>query len=301
MSFSRHCLRMLPVSAAPVGLAAMLSIWGGTANSLAQDSERVPTRLGTKPPVASLPGNADERGEVRSDNWGPRWSTPQPQQRVAQTPGPQTPMLPTPLAPTAAGAAGDRAREQLPRGAVIPVDPAAVSRLSGESIFGGVESLPRANDGGRIELPPIRAVTIATEKIGNGSLPEPSTGRVTAPGEPLAEQVESRYPGWGWSFYQFAASNNFSHPLYFEDVMLERHGHERFPLLQPFVSGGRFVATVPMLPYLMTVRPPWHHEYSLGHHRAGSRVYPFAQRPPYVQKAAIVEGLSIAGGAIAVP
>ncbi|TVP95265.1 MAG: hypothetical protein EA381_19220 [Planctomycetaceae bacterium] len=290
---------MLTVSAAPVGLAALLSILGGNANLLAQDSERVPTRLGIAQPVASAPGNAGGKGDVRGGKWLPSWSAPQ--QRVAQTPGPQTPRLPTPSASAGSGTADDRAREQLPRGAAAPVDPAAVSRLSGESIFGGVESLPRANDGGRIELPPIRAVTIATEKIGNGSLPEPSTGRVTAPGEPLAEQVENRYPGWGWSLYQFAAANNFSHPLYFEDVMLERHGHERFPLLQPFVSGGRFLATVPMLPYLMTVRAPWHHEYTLGHHRAGSRVYPFLQRPPYVQKAAIVEGLSIAGGAIAVP
>lgn len=186
-------------------------------------------------------------------------------------------------------------------GVVPPGEIAAVSRLSGESIFGGEESLPRANDVGRISLPPIRVVTTATDRIGNGSLPTPFSGPDADPGAPLAEQPETRDASWNWSIYQFSAANTFSHPLYFEDVMLERHGHERFPMLQPLVSGGRFVATVPMLPYLMTVRNPCSFEYKLGHYRAGDRVYPFVQRPPYVRKAAVVEALSIAGGAVAVP
>jgi hypothetical protein len=83
--------------------------------------------------------------------------------------------------------------------------------------------------------------------------------------------------------------------------MLERHGHERYPLLQPMISGTRFIATVPMLPYLMTVRPACETEYKMGHFRAGDRVYPYFQRPPYVRNAAVVEAAAVAGGFIALP
>ncbi len=100
---------------------------------------------------------------------------------------------------------------------------------------------------------------------------------------------------------QFAAANTFSHPRYFEDRMLERHGHERFPYLQPMVSGAKFFGTFPMLPYLMTVSPPADIEYQLGYFRSGTAVYPYVQRPPYQRDAVIVQGSSIASGIIAIP
>jgi hypothetical protein len=174
------------------------------------------------------------------------------------------------------------------------------SKLGTDSIFGGDERLPEVRQG-RLSLPPISASTTATDTIGNGSLPKSFASEETSAETPLLEQISQRDPQWGWSSYQFVAANTFSHPLYFEDVMLERHGHERFPLLQPMVSGTRFIATVPMLPYLMTVRPPCDIEYKMGHFRAGDRVYPYLQRPPYVRDAAIVEAAAIAGGIIALP
>jgi len=174
------------------------------------------------------------------------------------------------------------------------------SKLGTDSIFGGDERLPEVRQG-RLSLPPISASTTATDTIGNGSLPKSFASEETSAEGPLLEQVAQRDPQWGWSNYQFVASNTFSHPLYFEDVMLERHGHERYPLLQPMISGTRFIATVPMLPYLMTVRPPCDIEYKMGHFRAGDRVYPYLQRPPYVRDAAIVEAAAIAGGIVALP
>ncbi len=98
--------------------------------------------------------------------------------------------------------------------------------------------------------------------------------------------------------YQFAAANTFSHPRYFEDRMLERHGHERFPYLQPMVSGAKFFGTFPMLPYLMTVSPPADIEYQLGYFRPGTAVYPYIQRPPYQRDAVIVQGSAIAKGSL---
>ncbi len=44
-------------------------------------------------------------------------------------------------------------------------------------------------------------------------------------------------------------------PLYFEEVNLERYGRTCGPL-QPALSGVRFFATIPSLPYAMTVLPP---------------------------------------------
>lgn len=175
------------------------------------------------------------------------------------------------------------------------------SRLGGKSIFGGDERLPSISDQQRLVLPPLAAATTAMDEIGNSSLPESFTTEAAAHSEVLNEQIEQRDPTWAWSTYHFSAPNTFSNPLYFEDVMLERHGHERFPAIQPVVSGARFFATVPMLPYLMTVRPPCECDYKMGHFRSGDCVYPYLQRPPYERKAAVVQALSTAGAAVALP
>lgn len=192
-----------------------------------------------------------------------------------------------------------------PAVAVVPPESERPAEVSDKSIFGGNEVLPSVNDSGRIVLPPLRAVTIATEEIGIGEsmgrLPKPFVSHDQDSGQALIEEPLQRDPDWLWSTYEFAAANTFSHPLYFEDVMLERHGHERFPLLQPMASGARFFATVPMLPYLMTVRNPCDYEYSMGHFRTGDRVHPYRQRPPYVRRAAVVEALWITGGVLAIP
>jgi|GEM_PF-1121541 len=171
----------------------------------------------------------------------------------------------------------------------------------GKSIFGGSERLPTIVEGGRLTLPPIATATTATSVIGNGSLPISYTGSEGTAEEVLREQINQRDAMWALSRYEFAAANTFSHPLYFEDVMLERHGHERFPKLTPMISGTRFFATVPMLPYLMTVRPACDCEYKMGHFRVGDCVYPYIQRPPYERNAVIVEAAAIAGASIALP
>lgn len=175
------------------------------------------------------------------------------------------------------------------------------TKLGGESIFGGNERLPTIVEGGRLTLPPITTATTATSDIGNGSLPKSYTGPVERAEEFLREQISERDTAWVMSRYDFEAANTFSHPLYFEDVMLERHGHERFPKLMPMISGARFFATIPMLPYLMTVHPACEFEYKMGHFRPGDRLYPYIQRPPYVRNAAIVQAATIAGASIALP
>jgi len=67
-----------------------------------------------------------------------------------------------------------------------------------------------------------------------------------------------------------AASEFCYRPLYFQEVNLERYGTSHGPW-QPFISGARFFATVPALPYMMTVHKPcvcryWPHYYPAGRH-----------------------------------
>jgi hypothetical protein len=200
------------------------------------------------------------------------------------------------LGPAGLRAQGPDQRLPIPQGAE-----AVGTRLGGESIFGGEERLPTIDESGRLTLPPIATATTSTQRIGTGSVPKPVYDEVRQAPEPLYESVQQRNEQWNWSLYSFAAADTFSHPLYFEDVMLERHGHERFPLLQPMISGARFFATYPMLPYLMTVRHPCNIEYKVGHFRVGDPVYPYIQRPPYVRNAAIVQGAAVAGTALILP
>jgi hypothetical protein len=76
--------------------------------------------------------------------------------------------------------------------------------------------------------------------------------------------------------------------------MLERHGHERFPALQPLASGARFFATVPMMPYLMSLSHPCDCESTLGYYRSGSCAPILHQQPPWDPKAALVEAAAVA-------
>ena len=117
----------------------------------------------------------------------------------------------------------------------------------------------------------------------------------------LPEDSVGRGENWSWSVSNWAASNNFSHPRYFEDRMLERHGHERFPLMTPICGGARFFTTIPMLPYLMTVRPPCECESTLGYYRSGSCTPGLWQRPPLERNAVLVESAVVSGLIIAFP
>ena len=167
------------------------------------------------------------------------------------------------------------------------------------------ERLPEVT-GGRFVLPPLRAVSIDQKTIGNGKVPQSlNAGEqltlAALPEDAQARAMLSNSPAWPSLIRPWAAPNTFSHPLYFEDRMLERHGHERWGCLQPIASGARFFATVPMLPYLTTISPPCETVFSKGYYRAGSPVPRFYQRPPLERRAVIVEAASVATGFIAFP
>lgn len=159
---------------------------------------------------------------------------------------------------------------------------------------------------GRFVLPPIRAVSTDQKPIGNGRIPETVRAgdelKMIALPEDGTERVAYSGEGvWPELIRPWAAPNTFSHPLYFEDRMLERHGHERWGCFQPLASGTRFFATLPMLPYLSTVQSPCEIVYTKGYYRAGSPTPKFIQRPPLERRAVIVEAAAISGAIIALP
>jgi hypothetical protein len=93
----------------------------------------------------------------------------------------------------------------------------------------------------------------------------------------------------------------FYHPLYFEDVNLERHGYSPRCMgpVQPVLSGVHFFATLPTLPYRLFAEPPWQCRYTLGHYRPGSAAPYALHLPPGsacggLAEAAVITGLIFA-------
>jgi hypothetical protein len=154
---------------------------------------------------------------------------------------------------------------------------------------------------GRFMLPPIDALTTSTRRIGNGEVPLGFRKGEVSPIAQLPESGTDRGLPWQWTSRVWAAANTFSHPLYFEDRMLERHGQRLHPCVQPFASGGRFVAQYVMLPYLATVNPACECDYSLGYYRAGSCAPVFKQRPPYQRRAAAAQAAAVVATVVILP
>lgn len=177
-------------------------------------------------------------------------------------------------------------------------DPRDRNPLFGPSIYG--PGRLATVEGERMMIPPLIAPTTETADIGSKVQPDDIGGNALVSSKPLPEGFD-RYGDWSLTSYFWQAPNTFSHPLYFDDPMLERHGHERFPCLTPMISGARFFGTIPMLPYLATVKEPCDCVYTLGHFRPGTCAPALIKRPPYERRAAIVQALATAGFFVSIP
>ena len=162
------------------------------------------------------------------------------------------------------------------------------------------QRLPQVGEGG-FQLPMLAAPSTATDDIGNGRTPEGFRGGDKSPLQVLPEDGTGRVENWQWSYSNWVAANTYSRPRYFEDRMLERHGHQRFPRLQPLASGVRFFGSAAMLPYLMAVRDPFDCEYTMGYYRPGSAAPCLLQRPPYDRRGVIAESAVVSGAILAFP
>lgn len=97
------------------------------------------------------------------------------------------------------------------------------------------------------------------------------------------------------------ASGACHKPLYFEDVQLERYGHELGPVVQPVISTARFFGDVVVLPYKMGINPMNECQYSLGYYRPGSCA-PWSVGPvPISLKGALMQAKVVTGAALVLP
>ena len=152
----------------------------------------------------------------------------------------------------------------------------------------------------------LQAISTSTHEIGNGSTPKglatQTQRRMTALPESGTDRILGEDAmGWSWTVARWEAANTFSNPRYFEDRMLERHGHQRSCYLQPAISGARFFGSIAMLPYLMSISPPCECEYTLGYYRSGSCAPRLAQRPPRDRRAILTEAAAVTSGILIFP
>jgi len=95
--------------------------------------------------------------------------------------------------------------------------------------------------------------------------------------------------------YYWDAPEIWYHPLYFDDVQLERYGQTRCPTLQPVFSAAHFFGTIPILPYKMGLDSPHGYVTNLGYYRPGSPTPCIGRRLPWEYDAAAYEAGTVLG------
>ena len=139
--------------------------------------------------------------------------------------------------------------------------------------------------------PVVTAVNLSLSGLGTGLVPEPSD-RVM-PGVAMLPDGVARNASFKCVHWRPSAICHY--PLYFQESMLERHGHVRFGHLQPIASGVRFFSTFPLLPYMYALTPPCTTQYAIGQYRPGTCAPLLKDHLPWDKRAAVVETLSLAG------
>ncbi len=90
-------------------------------------------------------------------------------------------------------------------------------------------------------------------------------------------------------------------PLYFEDIQLERSGHEYGPIIQPAISSVHFFKNIAFLPYKMGINPMTECQYALGHYRPGNCA-PWSIEPiPLSLRGAAAQAKVITGAVLVLP
>jgi len=130
-------------------------------------------------------------------------------------------------------------------------------------------------------------LSYALKGIKKEDLPSDFDERLEA-GEYIARQTSP-------TVLQWAPSNLWYYPLYFEDPALERYGHSYHPLVQPFASTGRFATQLAGLPYQMALHPVHSKQYPLGYYRPGEPAPKKFYQIPFNEEATLLEVATIAG------
>jgi len=148
-----------------------------------------------------------------------------------------------------------------------------------------------------LRVKPLQTPNTSISGIGTGTTPEDATqGRL--PAATALPYGPDRQPGWSVSTKNWVAPTFCHYPTYYDDVMLEYHGHERCPPLQPLLSGGRFFTGIFFTPYLMTLQHPHQQVSNAGHFRPGTCAPGIRQRAPYDPTALKVQAAATASGVV---
>lgn len=146
-----------------------------------------------------------------------------------------------------------------------------------------------------LKVQPLGIPNTSLAGIGTAQLPTDSTlGRLPVP-IPLPFGPD-RDTGWTYSNKPWVAPVFCHQPTYYEDIMLENHGHETCPPLQPILSGARFYTGIFCTPYLYCLNGPFEDVPSVGRYRPGTTAPALRQRAPYDPYALGVQAVSTASG-----
>ena len=157
------------------------------------------------------------------------------------------------------------------------------------------ESSPIAQD--TLRTKPLSIPNTSVVGVGTTQVPVDMTqGRLPAP-IPLPFGPD-RYDGWSYSNKGWVPPAFCHQPTYYEDIMLENHGHETCPPLQPILSGARFYSGVFFTPYFYCLNGPLQDVSSVGRYRPGSVAPGLRQRPPYDPHALGTQALSTGAGVL---
>ena len=140
----------------------------------------------------------------------------------------------------------------------------------------------------RTDIRKIRpSLSYAMRNIEENQLPEGFNEKLDN-GEYIARQTSP-------AVLQWAPTNLYHYPLYFEDPALERYGHTYHPVVQPFASAGRFATQLAGIPYQMTLHPVCSKEYTLGYYRPGECAPKKHYQIPFNEEAAVMQAAALAG------
>jgi hypothetical protein len=139
----------------------------------------------------------------------------------------------------------------------VPTDPPNVEPAAGETPELS-QPLPNIKPIGQVNLP-----TSSGELI-----TPPDHARPWLASQPTVMHVTGTSRDWAVFEFRWAATAVAYHPLYFEEVNLERYGYSH-GLLQPAVSTAHFFGNLLTLPYHVVDTPPCECVYSLGYYRPG--------------------------------
>lgn len=163
----------------------------------------------------------------------------------------------------------------------------AVRPLSANSDDGQATNDPGENRL-RTDIREIRpTLGYAMRNIDAGELPEGFSEKLDQ-GDYIARQASP-------AVLQWAPTNLYHYPLYFEDPALERYGHTYHPVVQPFASAGRFATQLVGIPYQMTLHPVHSRAYTLGYYRPGECAPKKHYQIPFNEEAALMQAAAMAG------